>query len=233
MTRSEKIQFIALRSVGNFLLLFAIYGVVATFGPTLYQEVLFRVNDARGVTYAVTEEQKPSFSNVDRPTQKPSTSFTDIFSDAQDRLLTPIDTSFGIVIPKIGANTKVFPNIEPDNEKAFLPVLQSGVAHAKGSVFPGLLGTTYIFAHSTDSWWNVGRYNAVFYLLKELKTGDDVVVFFEDRRYNYQVKESYIANASDVTRLTQSQTSQEQLVLQTCWPPGTTWKRLFVVAEPK
>jgi hypothetical protein len=41
----------------------------------------------------------------------------------------------------------------------------NGVAHAKGTVFPHK-GNIYLFAHSTDNWWNVGRYNAVFYLLK-------------------------------------------------------------------
>jgi len=43
-----------------------------------------------------------------------------------------------------------------------LPILQKGIAHAQGSVFPGMQGNIYLFAHSTDNWWNVGRYNAVF-----------------------------------------------------------------------
>src|SRR5262249_41872912 len=95
-----------------------------------------------------------------------------------------------------------------------------------------LIGTTYLFAHSTDSFWNVGRYNAVFYLLKDLKVGDDIIVFFQNRRYNYKVTETKIVDPSEVSLLTKAQQSDEQLVLQTCWPPGTTWKRQLVIAKP-
>ncbi|MCL5432816.1 MAG: sortase, partial [Patescibacteria group bacterium] len=120
------------------------------------------------------------------------------------------------------------------NEKEFLEILQKGVAHAKGTVFPGDLGNIYLFAHSTDNFWDVGRYNAVFYLLKDLAKGDDVVVFFQDRRHNYVVSETIIADPQDVSYLVNGQeTGEEKLILQTCWPPGTTWKRLIVIARPK
>ena len=87
-----------------------------------------------------------------------------------------------IEIPKIGANAEVFPNTDPINQVEYLAVLRKGVAHAKGSAFPGMNGNIYIFAHSTDNFWDVGRYNAIFFLLFELKKDDDVVVFFQDRR---------------------------------------------------
>ncbi|MCD8484243.1 sortase [Candidatus Woesebacteria bacterium] len=29
------------------------------------------------------------------------------------------------------------------------------------------------------------------------------------------------------------QTEREQLILQTCYPPGTTWKRLLIIAVPE
>jgi sortase A len=109
-----------------------------------------------------------------------------------------------------------------------------GVAHAKGSVFPNLKGNTYLFAHSTDNFWDVGRYNAVFYLLKDLKKGDDVIVFFENKRYNYVVTGSKITDPSNVSYLVNAQKGNEQqLILQTCWPPGTTLQRLLVFAKPK
>lgn len=31
----------------------------------------------------------------------------------------------------------------------------------------------------------------------------------------------------------EAQNGEETLILQTCWPPGTTWKRLLVFAKPK
>ncbi len=228
MSRREKIRFVILRSIGNFLVLFSLYGVGATFGPALAYEIKYQIIKMRDIKYTV--EVRPSPSSVE--TTAPG--FGEALIGAKQQVLVPPDTQFSIVIPKIGATSKVYPNVDPTNEEEFLPLLQTGVAHAKGTVFPGFEGNTYIFAHSTDNFWNVGRYNAVFYLLKELQKGDEVVIFFEGRRYNYVVDRTEIKDAEDVELLVNSQrTGVQQLILQTCWPPGTTWKRLFVIATPQ
>lgn len=152
--------------------------------------------------------------------------------NSKEVLMIPKDTQFSVLIPKIGANAIVIPNVDPSNQDEYLAALKKGVAHAKGTVFPGLPGTTYLFAHSTDNFWDVGRYNAIFYLLKDLVTGDDVTIFFSGKRYDYKVDTTEIIDPSDVDLLVNAQKTPEQLVLQTCWPPGTTWKRLLVIAKP-
>lgn len=239
MSRQEKINFIVMRSLGNFLLLLSLYGVAATFGPALYFEVQFQVIQARGIHFTVKEsaKQTPQVAVASAPEQSKqpvSPGFGDILSGAKEQVLVPPDTTFSIVIPKIGATAKVIPNVDPNNEADYLPKLLQGVAHAKGSVFPGMQGSVYLFAHSTDNFWDVGRYNAVFYLLKDLKPGDQIVIFFENRRYNYKVDYSVIKDPSDVDYLLESQKpGKQQLILQTCWPPGTAWKRLFVIATPQ
>ncbi|MBI2196009.1 sortase [Candidatus Daviesbacteria bacterium] len=160
--------------------------------------------------------------------------FGAILAGPKEQILIPKDTEFSILIPKIGASARVFPNVDSSSQDEFLPILQKGIAHAKGTVFPGMKGNIYLFAHSADNFWNIGRYNAVFYLLKDLVKGDSVVVFFQNRRYNYKVEELKIVDASDVSYLVESQKQDQQtLILQTCWPPGTTWKRLVVLARPK
>ncbi|MDP3941451.1 MAG: sortase, partial [bacterium] len=159
--------------------------------------------------------------------------FASVIAGPKEQVLVPKDPNFSILIPKIGANAKIFPNIDPTSEAEFLPVLQEGIAHAKGTVFPGIDGNTYLFAHSTDNWWNVGRYNAVFYLLKDLGPGDEIVVFFEGRRFNYIVTDKKTVAPTDVTDLVQSHGGPQQLILQTCWPPGTTWERLLIIARLK
>jgi LPXTG-site transpeptidase (sortase) family protein len=79
----------------------------------------------------------------------------------------------------------------------------------------------------------VGRYNALFYLLKDLTIGDKVIVYFQDVRYNYTVVDTKIVDPTDVSYLVDAQKSpDETLIMQTCWPPGTTWKRLLVFAKP-
>lgn len=225
MTKSDAIRFVILRSIGNFLVLFAIFGVLATFGPALYYEIQYKIIQIRGVRFAVVP--------VPQKNSKPSIAFADILAGPKEQILTPIDPVFNIVIPKIGANAKVFPNIDPSNPNFFLPVLQKGVAHAQGTFFPGQKGNIYLFAHSTDNFWHVGRYNAMFYLLKDLGEGDEIVVFYQNVRHNYKVKKTRIINPTDVSFITHSETGKEQLILQTCWPAGTTWQRLMVFAEPK
>ena len=249
MTKTEIVRYLILRSIGNFLLLFAIFGVLATFGPALYYEASFKILQARGVKYviaatsgavpadSITGQAQPQITPTPPPAGSISTgvdNFSQVLAGPKEQILIPKDTQFSIIIPKIGANVKVYPNVDPSSENKFLPILQKGVAHAKGTVFPGMKGNTYLFAHSTDNFWNVGRYNAVFYLLKDLTPGDEIVIFFQNKRYNYVVKSSKISDPSDVSYIVNSQKQEKQvLILQTCWPPGTTWKRLFVFAEPK
>lgn len=228
MTTKEKVRFVIVRAIGNFLVLFAIFGVLATFGPAFYYEIQYKAMQIRGVHFSVVAS-----SPKDNQTSNQSVGFAKILSGEKEQILTPIDTVFDILIPKIGANARIFPNIDPSNPDVFLPVLQKGVAHARGTFFPGQLGNIYLFAHSTDNFWDIGRYNAIFYLLKDLREGDDVVIFYQNVRHNYKVTQVGIIGAQEVSFITRAQTGKELLILQTCWPPGTTWQRLLVLAEPK
>jgi len=225
------LKYLILRSIGNFLFLFAIFGVIATFGPAFYYEVQFRLIQVRGVHFKVAESS--ALGDLTKQQSRRNASFASLMSGTVEQTLIPIDTQFSILIPKIGASAKVYPNIDPTSENAFLPVLQHGVAHAQGSVFPGLPGNIYLFAHSADNFWDAGRYNAIFYLLKDLNKGDEVVIFYQNKRYNYFVTDSRIVDPADISFITNAQTGNEQLILQTCWPPGTAFKRLLVFARPR
>jgi sortase A len=239
MTTKERIRFLIIRTIGNFLVLFAVFGVLATFGPALYYEATYQIMRVRGVHFSVdtqvaASEQTQKQSEEDQePVRESSLSFANVLSGPKEQILTPVDPEFNILIPKIGANARIFPNVDPSNSEIFLPILQEGVAHAAGTFFPGQTGNIYLFAHSTDNFWDVGRYNAIFYLLKDLRKDDDVVIFFNNVRHNYRVIRTEVINPSDVSYITHAQTGKELLILQTCWPPGTTWQRLMVFAEPK
>ena len=238
MGYAEVVKFLILRTIGNFLVLFAVYALLATFGPALYYEVSYQIIEARGVKYTVPVKTTKlgEILNADNSTSDVhagNPSLAQVLTGPTQQLLIPPDTEFSIVIPKIGASARVFPNVDPTNEAEFLPILLKGVAHAKGTVFPGTKGTTYFFAHSTDNFWDVGRYNAVFYLLKDLNVGDDIIVYFHNQRYDYVVEGEKLVDPSDTSAITNSHNTPEQLVLQTCWPPGTALKRLLVYALPK
>ncbi|HET7713071.1 MAG TPA: sortase, partial [Patescibacteria group bacterium] len=80
----------------------------------------------------------------------------------------PRDQNFGIKIPKIGADSKIFANVDPFDKEEYENYLKQGVAHAAGSSLPEELGNVFLFAHSTATLWESREYNAVFYLLNKL-----------------------------------------------------------------
>jgi LPXTG-site transpeptidase (sortase) family protein len=244
MSRSEEIRFLILHTLGNFLVLVALYGVAATFGPALMYEAQFQVIQFRHIHFTIENEKVSQAANISqtKKTVNPSITpqstvqspgFADILAGNKDQILTPIDPLFSILIPKLGIDEQVVPNVDPDNPQDYLPVLQHSIAHAKGSVLPGDPGTVYLFAHSADNWWDIEHYNAVFYTLNNLSPGDEIVVFYENRRYNYFVSQQVISDPKDTTLLTEQHSGPQQLVLQTCWPPGTDWKRMYIIAKPK
>lgn len=241
--KREVVKFLILRTIGNFLVLFTIFAFVATFGPAAYYEVSWRVSRAQGVSYSLADDavsQETELGKLVRKNEKkdePKSSapslLRDVLSNSKEQILVPPDAEFSIVVPKIGASQKIQANVDPSNKNEYLEALRTSIAHAKGTAYPGINGTTYLFAHSADNFWNVGRYNAVFYLLKELDTGDEIYLFFKGKRYNYAVYDKKIVDASEVNFVDAALGQGERIILQTCWPPGTDWKRLLIFAKPK
>lgn len=140
------------------------------------------------------------------------------------------EKTFDIVIPKLYISSSVTPNIDPFNKEEYLNALKEGVAHAKGSTLPGEEGNVFIFAHSTDSPLNISRYNAVFYLVNKLEKGDEVDLFFGDKKFQYKITDIKIVSADAVEYL-QKKGNEKTLTLMTCWPPGTTLKRLLIIGK--
>ncbi len=198
-------------------------------GKTFYQpvreEIRYFVDQQVHKKYVIV-----SSLNVPTPTPAPPKGLlAEAFHISSIEVLAPVDPNFDIIIPKIGANSRIIPDVDPSNESVYLPDLQKGVAQAAGTAYPGQGGHIYLFAHSTDYFWNVGTYNAVFYLLYKLQVGDEVDLFYKGQRYVYRVIGREIVDPDAVQYLTRK-TNREFLTLQTCWPPGTTLKRLLVFA---
>lgn len=142
-----------------------------------------------------------------------------------------LDAYFSLYIPKTNAKANIFPNVDAGSIEEYTRILKKGVAHAKGTNFPGQGKTIYLFSHSTDSPLNFSRYNAIFYLLGKLEAGDRITVYFLNQKYIYRVTEKLITEAGDTSWLTDNNQG-ERLVLQTCDPPGTSLRRLIVVTVP-
>ncbi|HLM84484.1 MAG TPA: sortase [Candidatus Bathyarchaeia archaeon] len=152
------------------------------------------------------------------------------YGDKND-ILVPVDEQFGIVIPKIEANAKVIANVDAENPAAYLRALTQGVAQAAGSANPGEKGNIFLFAHSGQDLLQANRYNAAFYLLSKLEKGDEIDIFFQHQKFQYFVTGSKIVAPEETSDLRNNPSiGQKRLTLMTCWPGGTTLKRLIVVA---
>lgn len=144
--------------------------------------------------------------------------------------ITPVDPEFSLLIPKIKANSKVIKNVSAVDPKIYQLALSQGVAHASGSATPDQVGNVFIFAHSAVNWYQASDYNAVFYLLNKLEIGDSITLYYQNKPYTYSVSQKMVVSPNDIDYMKSS--SQNQLTLMTCWPPGTTLKRLIIVATP-
>ena len=144
--------------------------------------------------------------------------------------IAPVNTEFSLIVPKVGINAAVIPAVNPANPGEYLEALEKGVAHASTSFFPDENGTVSLFSHSTNYEWFVKDLNAVFYLLKNLETGDLVVLFYKGTRYTYKLTDKQIVAPTAVSFLV-PQPGAKKLILQTCWPPGSTSERLLLFAD--
>lgn len=147
-----------------------------------------------------------------------------------EQVIRPVDEEFGIVIPKIGANAKVVANVDWKDGAVYQRALTQGVAHAAGTAVPGQPGNIFVFAHSGIDFYEAVRYNAVFYLLNKLEPGDEITLTYQRQKFLYRVTEQKIVAPEDISYLT-GDPARETLTLMTCWPAGTTLRRLVVVAE--
>lgn len=218
--KNRKLVNVALRTVGNTFIILALFFLAMGFWPYLESEFSYSWNQLIGQKY-VLEGDKPGSG---------SSPLGAIVNAPPPISIIPESTEFGVIIPKLNVNTTVVQEVNAANEKEYFSALEKGAAHAKGTVFPGQDGNSFIFAHSTLNFWDVARYKAVFTLLRKLEPGDRIITFYQGQRYDYQVKEKKIVEASDISDLTPF-AQGKRLTLQTCDPPGTTLRRLIVIAE--
>ena len=211
-----------IRGIGAGLIAFAVFVFAFSFGPVIQQEINYNLEKV-GIK---TKEEDSDFrfgleiAEADR--------IVAVQRQAQEY---GVNSYFSVVIPKINAKANIIANIDPSDKSDYLEALKKGVAHAKGTYFPGQNGTVFLFSHSTDSPLNFARYNAIFYLLKKLEKGDTIMIFFADNIYEYEVTEKITALPTDTSWLN-PKVEKEELILMTCDPPGTTWNRLLIVARP-
>lgn len=230
--QGEYVKILLIRTLGNFMILSSLFMIAKTFYQPVKEEVRYLINKQIDKQYVVATEEQVKDPTIikDFSAEKPKGGLAKAFNLKQVEVMVPASIDFGVVIPKIGANAPVISNVDAANEPEYLDALKHGVAHTKGTAFPEDGGHIVLFAHSTDYIWNVGSYNAVFYLLYKLEIGDEINIFYKGKRNVYKVVENKIVNPNEVDYITRK-TDKEFITLISCWPPGTTLQRQLVFAE--
>ncbi len=107
--------------------------------------------------------------------------------------------------------------------------LESGVLHYPSSSQPGQIGTAVILGHSAPDLWPDIRYDKVFNEIDNLKTGDQIVIYWGGFHYFYQVNEKFFPAKGE--KVINNQTNNSELILITCWPQGNPNGRLAIRAS--
>lgn len=203
------------------------------FGPVIKDELLYSFMQLKSQTFVLAS----GFNNTgsESSTAKGSLpSKSSIFSkllSTKPIEIDPVNTDFSIVIEKIGVNAPVVADVSVTNEASYNEALKKGIAHASISNYPGTEpGNTYLFAHASVNFWQLGKYATVFNLLRKLDIGDRINVFYENQEFVYEVVNKETLPGWNVYPLTRS-VIEPTLTIQTCDPPGTTLNRLVVTSK--
>ncbi|MCH8518855.1 class E sortase [Candidatus Gracilibacteria bacterium] len=152
-----------------------------------------------------------------------------------DIAITPYENR--VVIPKIGKNIPLVEvgtrNVDSVNDlhDIFMEELERGIVRYPGSALPGEAGNSFIFGHSSNFPWLPGDYNEVFALLDRLNVGDEVIVYYDQKKYVYKIREKDVVKPGDTSVLRNQNKDEKLITLMTCWPVGTTRDRLLVIGE--
>lgn len=154
---------------------------------------------------------------------------------AKDLKDKPLPDSAVLVIDSLGINAPIVFNSQADVDSLYAN-LEFGVVHYPASSKPGEKGPSILLGHSSAYPWYKGKYGSVFALLGKLKPGDRFYVQYEDNRlFVYTVKQSVIFNplVGDDKKLAElEQNTENSLILVSCWPVGTDYRRIAVEAVP-
>ncbi len=133
-------------------------------------------------------------------------------------------------IPLVDVRIESHPDYEVMHE-TFMEELKKGVVRYPGTARPGEVGNVFIFGHSSNYPWIQSEYNEVFALLDQLQDGDEITIYYYQKKYIYRITDRATVKPGDVGALEKRDPSKKELSLMTCWPVGTTLERLIVFAE--
>lgn len=198
------------------------------------QWLIDSVNAAQ-ITKVVTEniEEKEDKNNLNLSLSKYKKEL-DSNSIKLDIDITTIENR--IIIPKIGRNIPLLDiknrSISGQTElnDIFMEELENWVIRYPGSARPGEEWLSFIFWHSSNFPWLKWNYNEVFATLDRVMIWDEVIIYYNQKKFTFKITERAIIKPGDVWILKRNKKISE-IAIMTCWPIGTTLNRFIVIWE--
>jgi len=193
-----------------FISVFSVIFLVINFA-TFYKNIRYEVFELLPANIEILGDAATSdvYQKKDKPV---------IYNKPNSVVISKIEVDAPIIIPKSSDQVDI------------LLALKKGVAMNPDSVKPGKKGTTVISGHSSPHLTYSGNYNTVFSLLNKLDSGDKIIIYFEKQRLIYLIKNKYIFYPDEAVLPPEDKT-KSTLILMSCWPVGTNWKRIAVEAR--
>lgn len=108
------------------------------------------------------------------------------------------------------------------------------LGHYPGSALPGEVGNVFIYGHSVlPVFYSPKNYKAIFSKIDSLKTGDKIILDYNNIKYTYLVEDHVLAKPSDVNPLAEFKPrylNESTVTLMTCYPAGSKAMRYMVRA---
>ena len=114
-----KVGYLFGRGIGAGLIAATVVGFIFTYGPVIKEELLYTLLGPRSQLQALPKAKG------------------DENSVREEAALYGLSAYFSLVIPKIDAKSEIIANIDASNPEEYLSALGEGIAHAKGTHFPG------------------------------------------------------------------------------------------------
>lgn len=144
-----------------------------------------------------------------------------------------------IIIPKIWKN---IPLVDVDSrrwwldfdnlENIFMDELSKWVLRYPWTAKPWENWVSFMFWHSSNYPWMKWEYNDVFALLDNLNFWDEIIIYYNQKKYVYVIKEKKVIKPGNI-KILERDPNKKELSLMTCWPVWTTLNRLIAFAELK
>lgn len=181
----------------------------------------------QGATEKIVQLVSPSVNPTKSVTPTPSA------TPLVRRILPVVQSKdYVLVIPALGVKAPIVLEKSTDPDQIFNR-LEEGVVHYNDSPLPGEPGVSLILGHSSAYPWYKGQYGSVFALLNKLQPGETFTVQNGSRTLTYKVTGSLVFHPFSKDKSIQQfeQASGSNIILVSCWPVGTNFKRIAVKAQ--